>query len=58
VIPKLADEYRAWVNELETALSPDGLNRGLVSDRDISRARAQLRRRLGDNINGSDPFND
>jgi site-specific DNA recombinase len=50
MIPKLVDEYRAWVNELETILSPDGLKRGLVSDRDIARARAQLRRRLGGNI--------
>ena len=50
MIPKLADEYRAWVNELETVLSPDGLKRGLVSDRDIARARAQLRKRLGGNI--------
>jgi len=50
MIPKLADEYRAWVNELETILSPDGLKRGLVSDRDIARARAQLRKRLGGNI--------
>ncbi len=47
MIPKLVDEYRAWVNELETILSPDGLKRGLVSDRDIARARAQLRKRLG-----------
>jgi len=30
MIPKLADEYRAWVNELETILSPDGLKRGLI----------------------------
>ncbi len=50
MIPKLADEYRAWVNELETILSPDGLKRGLVSDRVIARARAQLRKRLGGNI--------
>jgi len=50
MIPKLADEYRAWVNELETILSPDGMKRGLVSDRDIARARAQLRKRLGGHI--------
>jgi site-specific DNA recombinase len=50
MIPKLADEYRAWVSELETILSPDGLKHGLVSDRDIARARAQLKKRLGGNI--------
>ena len=38
------------MNELEAVLSPDGLKRGLVSDRDIARARAQLRKRLGGNI--------
>ena len=50
MIPRLAEEYRAWVNELETILSPDGLKRGLVSERNIVRARAQLRTRLGGNI--------
>ena len=38
------------MNELEAVLSPDGLKRGLVSGRDIDRARAQLRKRLGGNI--------
>ena len=31
-------------------MSPDGRNRGLVSDRDVARARAQLRKRLGGHI--------
>ena len=50
LIPGIADEYRARVDELEAILSPDGLHRSLVSDRDIAPARAQLRRRLGGNI--------
>jgi hypothetical protein len=48
VLPAIADAYRAMVNELETVLSPVGLERGTVSDNDIVRARAQLRDYLGD----------
>ena len=40
-------KYRAAVRELETILSPDGLDRGIVSDRDIARARTQIRNYLG-----------
>jgi hypothetical protein len=47
VLPGFVDKYRAAVSELETILSPDGLNRGIVSDRDIARARTQLRNYLG-----------
>jgi DNA invertase Pin-like site-specific DNA recombinase len=48
VLPGIADAYRAMVNELETVLSPAGLERGTVSDNDIARARAQLKGYLGD----------
>lgn len=47
MIPRLADEYRGWVSELEAVLSPKGMELGQTTPRDISRARAQLRRRLG-----------
>jgi hypothetical protein len=47
VLPAIADAYRAMVNELETVLSPVGLERGTVSDNDIARARAQLRTTSG-----------
>ena len=50
MIPAIADEYRAWVQELETILSPSGLKRGLVSDRDTARTRAQPKKRLGGHI--------
>ena len=50
LIPAIADEYRAWVGELETIMSPNGLKKGLVTDRDIARARAQLKKRLGGHI--------
>ena len=50
LIPAIADEYRAWVSELETVFPPDGLKIGLVSDRDVARTRAQLKKRLGGHI--------
>ena len=50
LVPAVANEYRTWVRELEIIMSPDGRERGLVSDRDVARARAQLRKHLGGQI--------
>lgn len=40
LIPEIREEYEEWVQDLETVLSPEGLSPGLVTDRDIARARA------------------
>jgi hypothetical protein len=50
LVPWMADEYRGSVSELEAVLSPAGLDSGLVSQRDIARSRAAVRRRLGERI--------
>jgi hypothetical protein len=50
MIPRIADEYRAWIDDLETVLSPEGVKQGFTTQRDIARARAQLKQRLGGQI--------
>lgn len=50
MIPRIAHEYRAWIDDLETVLSPEGVTQGRTTDRDIARARAQLKKRPGGQI--------
>ena len=50
VLPRFADIYREWIDDLENVVSADGLKNGLVTLRDIARARAQLKDRLGGHI--------